>query len=72
MPSVNFCTLGSETLVTLLSPFAPHVAEELWEMLGFSAQGFVCQQPWPVYDESKTVADTVQMVVILSVITSYQ
>ncbi len=60
----NGCSKGDmKTLVTLLSPFAPHVAEELWEMLGFSAQGFVCQQPWPVYDESKTVADTVQMAV---------
>ena len=50
-----------QLLVTLLSPFAPHVAEELWEMLG--GEGFVCQQSWPAYDESKTVADTVQMAV---------
>ena len=58
----NGCTRGDmKTLVTLLSPFAPHVAEELWEMLG--GEGFVCQQPWPEYDESKTVADTIQMAV---------
>lgn len=58
----NGCSRGDmKTLVTLLSPFAPHIAEELWEMLGGS--GFVCQQPWPAYDESKTVADTVQMAV---------
>jgi len=42
-----------KTLLTLLSPFAPHIAEELWEIQGFS--GFACQVSWPVYDESKTV-----------------
>ena len=58
----NGCSKGDvRTLVTLLSPFAPHVAEELWEMLG--GEGFVCRQPWPAYDESKTVADTIQMAV---------
>ncbi|MDE6259273.1 MAG: leucine--tRNA ligase [Oscillospiraceae bacterium] len=58
----NGCSKGDmKTLVTMLSPFAPHVAEELWEMLG--GKGFVCQQPWPEYDESKTVADTIQMAV---------
>jgi len=58
----NGCSRGDmRTLVTLLSPFAPHVAEELWEMLG--GKGFVCQQSWPAYDESKTVADTIQMAV---------
>ena len=58
----NGCSRGDmRTLVTLLSPFAPHVAEELWEMLG--GEDFVCRQPWPAYDESKTVADTVQMAV---------
>ena len=58
----NSCSRGDmKTLVTLLSPFAPHVAEELWELLG--CEGFVCRQPWPTYDESKTVADTVQMAV---------
>lgn len=40
-------------LLTLLSPFAPHIAEELWEIQGF--KGMACQQAWPEYDESKTV-----------------
>ena len=58
----NGCTRGDmKTLVLLLSPFAPHIAEELWEMLG--GQGFACQQPWPEYDESKTVASEINMVV---------
>ena len=60
----NGCSKGDmKTLLTLLSPFAPHVAEELWEMLGFAGEGMVCQQSWPKYDESKTVADTIQMAV---------
>ena len=58
----NGCSKGDmKTLITLLSPFAPHIAEELWELLG--GEGFVCQQGWPAYDESKTVADTVQLAV---------
>ncbi len=44
-----------KTLLTLLSPFAPHIAEELWELLGFGEAGLCCQQTWPAYDESKTV-----------------
>jgi leucyl-tRNA synthetase len=42
-----------KVLLTLLSPFAPHVAEELWEMQGFEAMA--CQASWPEYDEGKTV-----------------
>ncbi len=58
----NGCSRGDmKTLLTILSPFAPHICEELWEMLG--GEGFVCQQSWPAYDESKTVAATVQMAV---------
>jgi leucyl-tRNA synthetase len=42
-----------KALLTLLSPFAPHIAEELWEIQGF--EGLACQAPWPAYDESKTL-----------------
>jgi leucyl-tRNA synthetase len=41
-----------KALLLLLSPFAPHIADELWERLGFV--GMASMQPWPVYDESKT------------------
>ena len=40
-------------LLQLLSPFAPHIAEELWEIQGF--EGLACESVWPVYDESKMV-----------------
>ena len=60
----NGCTKGDmRTLLLLLSPFAPHIVEELWEMLGFSGEGFACQQAWPAYDESKTVASEITMAV---------
>lgn len=42
-----------KALLSLLTPFAPHIAEELWEVQGF--EGMACQAKWPVYDESKTV-----------------
>ena len=42
-----------KTLLTLLSPFAPHIAEELWKIQGFA--GIACCEKWPEYDESKTV-----------------
>ena len=48
-------------LLVMLSPFAPHIAEELWEIQGF--EGLACEQSWPVYDESKTVASTKEVAV---------
>jgi len=50
-----------KALLLMLSPFAPHMCEELWEMGGYGGQ--VCLQPWPTYDESKTIAATTQMAV---------
>ena len=49
-----------KTLTVLLNPFAPHVTEELWERMGFG--GFVHEAAWPEYDESKTVENTVEIV----------
>ena len=50
-----------KTLLLLLNPVAPHITEELWELIG--GQGRIYQQSWPVYDESKTVEDTVEIAV---------
>jgi leucyl-tRNA synthetase len=49
------------TLVKLVAPFAPHLADEAWERLGNS--GFVLGECWPVFDETLTVEDTVVIVV---------
>ena len=40
-------------LLTLLSPFAPHIVEEIWEHQGYA--GYASAQQWPQYDESKTI-----------------
>ena len=48
-------------LLPLLSPFAPHLAEELWSRLGFS--GLASKQPWPIHDESLLVENEVELAV---------
>jgi len=50
-----------KTFVLLLCPFAPHLAEELWELLG--GEGFASLQPYPTYDASLLVSDTVELAV---------
>jgi leucyl-tRNA synthetase len=50
-----------ETFLKLLAPFAPHVAEELWQKLGHKTSIHVSE--WPSYDETKLVADTFELVV---------
>ena len=55
-----------EALLLMLSPFAPHMVEELWEQKSFAAEHegkMAMQCDWPVYDESKTVASSVEMAV---------
>ena len=52
---------GIETLVKLLAPFAPHMAEELWERLGHS--GSVHQQPWPEVEASALEVDEITLVI---------
>ncbi len=46
-------------LAKILSPFAPHLAEEIYSSLG--NEGLVSIAPWPVYDEAKTTDDTLEM-----------
>ena len=50
-----------KTLITLLNPVAPHMTEELWEILG--GKGLLSLHAWPTYDEDKTVDDEVEIVV---------
>ena len=50
-----------EPMVVLIAPFAPHIAEELWEMMGHKTS--VCDAQWPAFDESALVEDTVKMMV---------
>ena len=48
-----------KTLVILIAPFAPHIAEELWEMLG--CEGSVCDAQWPTWNEEYLVESQVKM-----------
>ncbi len=62
----NGVTRGDlEYLLLLLSPFAPHMVEEMWELLGFAAKygKMAMQMAWPKYDEAKTVDATREMAV---------
>lgn len=52
---------GVQTLVLLLAPFAPHMAEELWHQLGHATS--VHQAAWPVYDPEALVADEITLVI---------
>ncbi|MEQ6389772.1 leucine--tRNA ligase [Bacillaceae bacterium S4-13-58] len=51
----------AEGFVKLLSPVAPHIAEELWSLLGHGES--ISYEPWPTFDESKLVEDEVEIVI---------
>ena len=53
-----------ESFVKILSPFAPHLAEEMWQRLGH--RGSITYQPWPVFDEAKLARDTMMIGVQIS------
>jgi len=50
-----------KTLLVLLNPVAPHITEELWEIMGYG--GYIYQGTWPEYDEARTVESTVEIAV---------
>ena len=52
---------GLKTFLILLNPLAPHITEELWEQNNFG--GYIHQQSWPEYDESKLADDVVEIAV---------
>ena len=52
--------LGAETVVSLIQPYAPHIAEELWQRLGHER---LWEQPWPVADQTLLERDTFELVI---------
>ncbi len=52
-------------LMLMLSPFAPHMVEEMWELTGFAAKSgkMAMQMDWPAYDKAKTIDANVEMAV---------
>src|SRR5439155_17447238 len=59
-PGAADARFAAETAVSLIQPYAPHVAEELWERLGRSR---LWEEPWPVADESQLMRETFELVV---------
>src|SRR5207247_2735126 len=66
MEFVNFFTSQAtrprscmETFVLLLAPFAPHVAEEMWQTLGHTES--LAHAPWPVHDARFTLEETIEI-----------
>ncbi len=64
--SVDYALLRgvADRLVLVLSPFVPHIAEELWQRLGHETA--ICKEEWPSFDPSALVLDTVEIVVQLN------
>jgi len=56
-----FMEKAIETLVVILSPFTPHICEEMWEGLGYTES--LKDVAWPAYDEAALVKDTIEIVV---------
>ena len=50
-----------KVLLRLIEPMTPHIAEELWGQLGNT--GFLCDQPWPIYDEALVLDDEADIAV---------
>jgi leucyl-tRNA synthetase len=66
MEFVNFFTKEAarpksamKQLVLLLSPYAPHLCEELWQLLG--AEDTLAYEPWPTYDEALTIDEMIEI-----------
>lgn len=60
----ELCERAADTLVLLLSPMAPHIAEELWSgVLAHAQEGSVHAQAWPAHDPRQALAETVELAV---------
>ncbi len=60
--ATGYITKGEiRTFILLLAPFAPHIAEEMWQKCGFGTG--LSAEPWPQYDEAKCTEDTCEIAV---------
>ena len=59
-PSAPGARFAAETAGSLIQPYAPHIAEELWESLGHSR---LWEQPWPAADEAQLRRETFELVI---------
>ncbi len=63
-PNLGLMKVAMETLILILSPFTPHLCEEMWEHTGHSQAVYIEQ--WPSYDEAALVKDSVEVVIQLN------
>jgi leucyl-tRNA synthetase len=59
-PAVVDARFAAETAVSLIQPYAPHIAEELWSVLGHER---LWEEPWPTYDPALLERDTFELVI---------
>ena len=59
-PAASDARFAAETAVSLIQPYAPHIAEELWQALGHER---LWEQPWPIADSSALEQETFELVV---------
>ena len=52
---------GLKMLIALLSPFVPHIAEEMWHKIGFNS--YIINEPWPEYNDNLILLDNITLVV---------
>jgi leucyl-tRNA synthetase len=62
--NARLLAFGVARLVVLISPCAPHLAEEIWSQLGM--QGLVAEQPWPEWDEAALKVEEVEIAIQIS------
>lgn len=60
-PNLGLLKAAVENLILILSPFTPHICEEMWQHTGH--EGTVYVEKWPVYDEAALVKDSVEIVI---------
>ncbi len=60
---LEFRTEWQESYLKLLHPFAPHIAEELWHVIGHSSSESIQHAPWPEYDEFMLIDDDVTIAI---------
>ena len=59
----NYNNAVLRQFLVLLNPFAPHVSEEIFEILGFNTDGPITSQSWPKYEQNFLSADTINIAV---------
>lgn len=63
-PNLGLLKLATENLILILSPFTPHICEEMWQYTGHESTVYL--EKWPIFEEAALVKDTVEIVIQLN------